>query len=61
MFYIGICKEKGNCVKEEHCFGYAIYRIFTNPEDRQEFIEWFYSGNWIKTENGDDYYEKKTI
>lgn len=45
--FIGICKEKGNRVAEPFALGYALDRILTNGSERQEFIEWYFSGNWI--------------
>ena len=57
MYYFGICKERGNIVKKEYCFGYAINRILNDETEKKEFIEWFYSGNWLKIDNGDEDYE----
>lgn len=57
MQYIGICKERGNVVEEKFCFGYALNRILSNKEEKQEFIEWYYSGNWIKIEKEGEIYE----
>lgn len=54
LYYKGIFTEKGINIPEEHCFEYALDRVTKNKADRNEFIEWFYSGNWIKIENGDD-------
>lgn len=61
MYYIGICKERGIRVKDEFCLAYAIDRVLTDESEQKEFIEWFYSGNWIKIKNGDDKIEKQTI
>ena len=57
MCYIGICKEKGNIVEESFCFGYALDRILNNQEEKLEFIDWYYSGNWIKNEKEGEFYE----
>lgn len=54
LYYKGIFTEKGINIPEEHCFEYALDRVSNNKADKEEFIEWFYSGNWIKIENGDD-------
>lgn len=54
MYYIGICKERGIRVKDEFCLAYAVDRVLTNKNDQKEFIEWFYSGNWIKIKKGDE-------
>lgn len=49
MIYIGIGPEKDTVVGEDVAFSYALERIKNGtPEDKQEFVEWFYSGNWIK-------------
>ena len=37
-------------VPDEDAYGYALERISQDEELKQEFIEWFYSGNWIKEE-----------
>jgi len=60
MFYKGICCEKGNIVQEEFCFGYALNRILDNELEKNEFIEWYYSGNWIKIDKGDDIHGQQT-
>lgn len=36
-------------VADEDSYDYAIERItYGTDEEKQEFVEWFYSGNWIK-------------
>lgn len=41
----------GVFVSEEDAYDYAIERIsHSTDEKKQEFVEWFYSGNWIKEE-----------
>lgn len=47
--YIGIGSEQGNVIPAEKAFEYALERI-TNGTDyeKQKFIEWFYSGDWIE-------------
>ncbi len=57
MFYIGIGKERGNVIDEKYSFGYALEKILNNESEKIEFIEWYYSGNWIKISVGDDTYE----
>lgn len=38
-------------VPERNAFDFAIERILGGTEEeKEEFIEWFYSGNWIKEE-----------
>ena len=48
--YVGIQQEDGNVVPEEQAFAYALCRVMDNPEEKKEFIDWFYSGNWLKEE-----------
>ena len=48
MYYRGICSEKGNIVEESQAFGYALERVLENEEEKAEFVEWFFSGNWVK-------------
>lgn len=49
--YVGICQERGTVVTDDQAFKYALERItHGNPEEQQEFVEWFYSGNWVKEE-----------
>ena len=39
----------GNFVPEEDAFDYALERLLDSEEElKQEFVEWFYAGNWIK-------------
>lgn len=46
--YKGIFKEEGNFVEDEAAFYYALQRIIQGTKkDKAEFIEWFYSGNWL--------------
>ncbi len=51
MPYIGVLSNRGKEVIEEDAFDYALEQIKNNPEEKKEFIEWFYSGNWIKKDN----------
>lgn len=49
--YMGIFQEQGNEVNSEDAFRYALERIANGtPEERKEFEEWYYSGNWIEKE-----------
>lgn len=52
-YYIGIGPEEGTIVEEEQAFDYALERCLEGTlEDqkafREELVEWYYSGNWIK-------------
>lgn len=39
----------GNFVPEEDAFDYALERLIGSTEEfKREFVEWFYSGSWIK-------------
>lgn len=53
--YLGIGPEKGTFVPEEDAFDYALYRCLHGTEEEQKefreaFIDWYYSGNFTKTE-----------
>jgi len=49
--YVGICQEQGIVVTDENAFRYAMERIaHGTPEEQKEFVEWYYSGNWIEEE-----------
>lgn len=47
MYYKGICKEYGKRIDAEYAFGYALDRILSSDEEKEEFINWYYDGNWI--------------
>lgn len=53
MPYIGILSNNGKVVEKEDAFEYALEQIKNSEIEKQEFIEWFYSGNWIDDENLD--------
>ena len=39
----------GVFVPEEEAFEYAMERVSLGTDkEKQEFVEWFYSGNWVK-------------
>ena len=47
--YIGCFAEQGKRVPEDEAFDYAKEHLDELDErDRKEFVEWFFSGNWIK-------------
>ena len=51
-YYLGICKEIGNVVREEDAAQYVRKRGYIgNPEIT---IPWFFSGNWVKIDNPDE-------
>lgn len=50
--YSGIAQESENEVTEKDAFLYAKEHLdYLNEKDKQDFIEWFFSGNWIKKED----------
>lgn len=43
--------DSGTFVPEEDAFLYALERVSNGTEEeKQEFVDWFYSGNWVKEE-----------
>ena len=59
MPYIGIGPEKGTVVEDAQAFEYALERCMAGAlEEQAEFkemlVEWYYSGNWIKGDEGND-------
>lgn len=46
--YKGICTEAGVFVKSEDAYPYALERIAGDRELQEEFVNWFYSGNFVK-------------
>ena len=53
--YLGIGPEEGTFIPEEDAFAYALERCQTGTEEevkefREMLVDWYYSGNWIKTE-----------
>lgn len=51
MKYIGIGENEGISVDRTIAYNYALERITNGTdEEKQEFIDWFYSGNWIEEE-----------
>ena len=57
--YVGIGTEKGNIVPEKDAYDYALDRCLHGSEEDQEdfkemLVEWFYSGNFIKEEIGNE-------
>jgi len=37
-------------VPADEAYDYALNDVMNNADVRQEFVEWFYSGNWVKEE-----------
>ena len=51
MHYRGILSENGNVIEEKDAFEYALQRVMESEEEKAEFVEWFFSGNWIREES----------
>lgn len=55
MFYKKVKREHTENevvrVDAEDAYVYALECVLNSEEDKKEFIEWFYSGNWVKVEN----------
>ena len=52
--YIGIAgQEKEICVNDCDAYQYALEQMQWSDELRKEFVEWFYSGNYIYEEEQD--------
>ena len=48
-YYLGICKEIGNVVREEDAMQYVRKRGYMGKPEI--VIPWFFSGNWVKIDN----------
>ncbi len=54
IVYEGIGPEKDTVVCEDAALAYALERISSGrKEEQKEFVEWYFSGNWIKKEEED--------
>ena len=51
MCYRGICSERGKRVEDDEAYEYALNEVMNNKEVQAEFVEWFFSGNWIREES----------
>ncbi|WP_418763568.1 hypothetical protein [Enterocloster sp.] len=52
MYYKGIGPEAGTIVEEDQAYQYALERCANaTPEEKQEFVDWYYSGNWAEMED----------
>lgn len=51
MQYIGIGPERGKIVDSENAYEYAKAHLDDMPQaDKLEFVNFFFSGNWIEEE-----------
>lgn len=48
--WIGIGPEEGTFISDENALQYAKERLEWDTELQKEFINWFYSGNHIRSE-----------
>jgi len=54
MNYKGMFCEKGIIVEGTCAFDYAIERLINGTEEeKQEFQDWYFSGNWVKKNEGE--------
>ena len=53
--YRGVNTEKGNVVSEEDAFAYALDRVGNDPSLREEFVQWFFSGDFIEEDDENEY------
>ena len=52
MYYKGIGPEAGTIVEEDQAYQYALERCANATlEEKQEFVDWYYSGNWAEMED----------
>ena len=54
MYYRGIFSERGKIVEETDAYEYALNDVMNNKEVQAEFVEWFFSGNWIREDDSED-------
>ena len=48
-YWEGVGPEDGKIVDDDVAFKYALERCENGTkEEKEEFVEWFYSGNWIR-------------
>lgn len=50
MGYKGILKEDGLLIPDEDALIFALWRVLCRGEGKEQFIEWFFSGNWLEAE-----------
>lgn len=49
--YVGVGPEDGKKIEEDFALGYALQRVMQSEEEQKEFVEWFFSGNWVKKDD----------
>ena len=45
---VGIGPEKGKRIEEDFALGYAMQCVMQSEDEQKAFVEWFFSGNWVK-------------
>lgn len=49
--FIGVGPEEGTFIPAEEAYTYALERCaMASEKEKEEFVEWYYSGNWTRTE-----------
>lgn len=53
--YLGIGPEEGTFVSDQEAYNYAMERCRSGTEEevkefKEMLVDWYYSGNWIRTE-----------
>lgn len=48
--WIGVGPEEGKFIPDESALQYAKERLERDTELQKYFVEWFYSGNYIRSE-----------
>lgn len=43
-------RERGTCVNDCDAYQYALEQMQWDEELQKEFVEWFYSGNYVHEE-----------
>jgi len=50
--YKGIGPEQGKYIESKQAFVYALERVINGTdEEKQGFVDWYFSGNWIESED----------
>ena len=41
-------------VSDEDAYAYALEKVQSSEKDKKEFVDWFFSGNWLRIEKTED-------
>jgi hypothetical protein len=56
--YEGMGDNFGIFVSIDQAFDYAMQQMpFEDEEAKEQFVDWFFSGNWVKVREGDRKYD----